>query len=386
MPLLTYILFRIFTFPLQFLPYKILHLLGKILGLAVYYIYPKYRKRALSNLALASDLHLTPEQIVSTAKKSLQSLAITALEYPRLSVEKNIHKLATCMSPEPAASMIKAGQGIIFFCGHQTNWEILFLEGTQRMPGVAIGRPINNHYLYQWILNLRQKFGGTIIPPKSAYKESFRALKQGKFVGIVGDQGMPDSGFSCPFLGREAYTSPLPALLSARTGCPIMVATTKRQFGRYTIHYSDPILPTDDPHVQMRQVLAIFEDSIKERPHEWLWIHNRWKQQQPGKIPKKFRHDAIAFIFPDIASAEASIPQIRTLYPREHVTAFVPSPFTSSEIEVKSFDELFVPDYRFKLLVDFTQNLQAQKHFSKLSALNIGSFNTPQEFFTHAGR
>ncbi len=148
MPLLSYILFRLFTFPLQYMPYKVLHVLGKILGLGVYYLYPKYRKRSLSNLALATDLYLTPEQIVSTAKKSLQNLAITALEYPRLSIEKNIQRIATCVNPEPAASIIKSGQGIIFFCGHQTNWELLFLEGTQRMPGVAIGRPINNHYLY----------------------------------------------------------------------------------------------------------------------------------------------------------------------------------------------------------------------------------------------
>ena len=208
MPLVSYILFRVLTFPLQFMPYKVLHSLGNVLGLAVYYLYPKYRKRSLSNLALATDLHLTPEQIVSTAKKSLQNLAITFLEYPRLSVEKNIQRVATCVNPEPAASIIKSGQGIIFFCGHQTNWELLFLEGTQRMPGVAIGRPIKNHYLYQWIMDLRQKFGGAIIPPKSAYKESFRALKQGKFVGIVGDQGMPDSGFSCPFLGRRRRLLP----------------------------------------------------------------------------------------------------------------------------------------------------------------------------------
>src|SRR5476651_947090 len=125
MSLLGYALFRFFTFPLQFLPYKVLHKLGSGLGLAVYYLYPKYRKRALSNLALATDLHLTPEQIVTTAKKSLQNLAITALEYPRLSVEKNIHRLATCQNPEPSASMIKSGQGVIFFCGHQANWEIL---------------------------------------------------------------------------------------------------------------------------------------------------------------------------------------------------------------------------------------------------------------------
>jgi ribosomal protein S12 len=59
----------------------------------------------------------------------------------------------------------------------------------------------------------------------------------------------------------------------------------------------------------------------------------------------------IAFIFKDNPSALASIAQIRLLYPNEQVTAFVPSPFTSSEVEVKSHDDLFAPDYRFKLLI-----------------------------------
>lgn len=390
MPFLNYLLFRFFTFPLQHLPYKILHRLGNVLGLLVYYLYPKYRKRALSNLALATDLHLSPEQIVATAKKSLQNLAITALEYPRLSREKNIHRLATCQNPEPAASIIKSGQGIIFFCGHQTNWEILFLEGTKRMPGVAIGRPIKNHYLYRWITALREKFGGTMFRPTDAYRQTFRALKQGKFVGIVGDQGMPDSGFSCPFLGREAWTSPLPALLSSRTGCPVMVATTKRELGKYTIHYSDPILPKEDPHEQMREILSVFEASIKERPHEWLWIHNRWKQQQPGKLSKKFRHDAVALIFPDDPEALLSLDEIRQLYPREHITAFVPAHLSSdAPVEIKHYqkpEDLFALDYRFKLIVDFTGNSKLQRHYAGLSALNVSSFTHPKEFLSHARR
>ncbi|MGH7198042.1 MAG: lysophospholipid acyltransferase family protein, partial [Candidatus Omnitrophota bacterium] len=388
--LLTYALFRFFTFPLQFLPYKILHRLGNALGLLVYYCYPKYRKRALSNLALATDLHLTPSQIVHTAKRSLQNLAITALEYPRLSIEKNIHRLATCENPETASEIIQSGQGVIFFCGHQTNWEILFLEGTKRMPGVAIGRPIKNDYLYRWIIALRQKFGGTIIRPTNAYKEAFRALKQGKFVGIVGDQGMPDSGFCSSFLGRKAWTSPLPALLSSRTGCPIIVATTRRELGKYFIHYSDPILPTENPHEQMQQVLAVFEATIKERPHEWLWIHNRWKQQLPGRLAKRFRHDAIAFIFPDDPDALSSLSEIRQLYPREQLTAFIPSPLTSdANVEVISYhklEDLLVRDYRFKLVVDFTGNKKLQRHFFNLSALKVASFTHPKEFLAHARR
>lgn len=385
---INYLLFRIFTFPLQFLPYSVLHKLGQSLGLAVYYCYPKYRKRTLSNLALATDLHLNPEQIVRLAKASIQSLAITALEYPKLQREKNISRIAVCENPEAAAALIQRGKGVIFFCGHQANWEILFLEGTQRMPGVAIGRPIANRPLYHWTLRLREKFGGEIIAPKDAYRASIKALKAGKFLGIVGDQGMPDSGFSCPFLGREAWTSPLPALLSKRTGCPIIVASIRRENNQYIIHYSDPIEPQDDIESQMRKVLALFEESIKARPHEWLWIHNKWKQQLPGRLKKPFRHDAIALILGKDAEALEWLPKLRQLYPREQITAFIPEGYKAASccevIYYRAVSDLLVSDYRFKLVIDFTKTPCLAAHYKRLSALNIFEFSHPKELIEHA--
>jgi KDO2-lipid IV(A) lauroyltransferase len=378
---INYLLFRVFTFPLQFLPYSVLHKLGKALGLLVYYGYPKYRKRALSNLALATDLHLTPPQIIELAKSSMQNLAISSLEYPRLYREKCISHIACCENPDYAASLLRQGQGVIFFCGHQANWEILFLEGTSRMPGVAIGRPIKNKLLYDWTLRLREKFGGTIVPPKDAYRASVKALKTGKFLGIVGDQGMPNSGFSSPFLGRSAWTSPLPALLSKRTGCPIIVATIRREHGSYVIHYSDPIPPQESVEEQMTQVLDLFQKSIKKRPQEWLWVHNKWKQQLPGRLKKPFRHDSVAFIFGDDPAFLEWIPQLRELYPQEQMTAFVPEHTTiSAPCEIKTYsDNPFKTDYRFKLVINFTRH-----NFKCPTALNTFQFSHPKEMIAHA--
>ncbi len=378
-----YSCFRFFTFPLQFLPYPLLNKLGKALGLLIYYGYPKYRKRSLSNLALATDLHLTPEQIVSLAKASLQNLAIAVLEYPRLYREKNISKIASCENPDYAASLISQGKGIIFFCGHQTNWELLFLEGTSRMPGVAIGRPINNKPLYNWTLRLREKFGGKIIMPRDAYRASVKALKEGKFLGIVGDQGMPDSGFSSPFLGRDAWTSPLPALLSKRTGCPIIVATIRRENGKYIIHYSDPIEFAGDITDQMTKVLDLFQESIKARPHEWLWIHNKWKQQLPGRLKKPFRQDSVALIFGSDPEPLQWLPKLRELYPKEQLTAFVPEgTHITAPCEVKTYSSNpFENDYRFKLVVDFSH---AAKTFKSPTAFSTFQFSHPKELIEHA--
>ncbi len=382
---ISYLLFRCFTLPFSFLPYPTLHTLGRCLGWLIFHGYPKYRKRALSNLALATTLNLSPKQIKKLALAAIQSKSITALEYPRLSREKNIHSIVSCENPEVADQIMKSGKSIIFFCGHQANWELLFLEGSFRMPGVAIGRPIKNRYLYRWVLSIREKFGGKIIEPKNAYREGMRALKQGQFVGIVGDQGMPDSGFSAPFLGRQAWTSPLPAMLSKRSGCPIIVATIRREEGKYKIHYSDPIWPKQDEghDHQMEQVLDLFQESIRKRPHEWLWTHNKWKQQPPGRLKKQLRHDSIAFIFKTDPTPYLS--QIQELYPREHITLFTPFP-CKAPFEVKTPDHLLDLDFRFKLIVDFTDNKRAQNHFKKLSALHVSRFKTPEEFLSYARR
>ena len=388
MSYLNYLLFRLFTFPLQFLPYPALHALGKILGRLLYTAYPKYRKRALSNLALATSLNLTSDEIPLLAKKSLENLAITVLEYPRLFRESDISRIASCENPETAATVLQQGKGVIFFVGHQANWEVLFLEGTSRMPGVAIGRPIANKKLYNWTLKLREKFGGTIIEPRGAYRGGVKALKEGKFIGIVGDQGMPDSNFSSPFLGREAWTSPLPALLSKRTGCPIIVATIRREGCKYRIRYSDPIEPREDIEEQMQEVLSLFEKSICAKPHEWLWIHNKWKQQKPGILKKQFRHDAVALIFGSNPKHVTWLAKIRELYPREQLTAFVPEGLSVDSVcELKTYTdekEILVTDYRFKLVIDFTHNKRILHHFKKLSAFTALSFSHPEEFIHHA--
>ena len=69
------------------------------------------------------------------------------------------------------------------------------------MKGLAIGKPIKNKYLYERVKSIREKNGGKITVPKSALKHGLKALRRGVFLGILGDQGMPSSDFSLPFLG-----------------------------------------------------------------------------------------------------------------------------------------------------------------------------------------
>ena len=383
-----YYLIRSLTFPTSLFPYRTIHRIGRLLGLFAFYLIRDYRKRALSNLALANDLHLQPKEIKKVAIESFQNLAINCLEYPKLAREKDFSRVIQCENPEKANRIYSQGKGIIFFCGHQSNWEVLFLDGNTRMRGIAIGKPIKNKKLYQWVLSIREKNGGKIITPGNALKEGLRNLRKGIFMGIVGDQGMPESDYSFPFLGRRAWTTTAPALLAYKTQSPIIVATTKRVKEGYRIHYSDPIWPDPGTCLEkevprlMEYSLTLLQQSIQNSPGEWLWQHNRWKQQTPHNLFKRFRKDCICIILPKEEDLFHLIyPHLTTLkeiYSKDFLFLIVPEKFaekkwfaTDGILTYSEYPETLLEDYRFKLVFNFTPFSSIKKHYLRLSAFEV---------------
>lgn len=375
--MISYCAIRLATFPFQWLPFSWIHRMGGALGYILYYGSARYRKRVLSNLALAQDLKLNNQEIVKIAKQTFQNLVITALEYSKIA-KSNLSEV-TCLNPETADKLHEQGQGIIFFCAHQANWELLFLEGTKRMKGVAIGKGIDNERLYNWIIKIRERFGGKIISNHDALREGAAALKSGQFLGIVGEQGMPTSSYSTPFLGRVAKFSPAPALLAYRTSSPIVFASIHRRLGKYSIHYSDPIWPDQTQPLKqevqrlMGQTLSLVQESIKKTPSQWLWQHNCWKQQTPKTLIRRFRHDCICII---IDRELEGISTFREIYPTEFLVVICPETITPNIqadeiIHYRNIAETLRDDYRFKLVFNFTAYKQIKRHYLQRSANEV---------------
>jgi len=390
----TYYLICAITYPCRFMPYSWLHRLGKGLGTFAFYFMREYRKRALSNLALANDLALSQKELIRYAKKSFQNLAINCLEYQKFAFETDFARVIHCENPEKANEIYRQGRGIIFFCGHQSNWEALFLDGTTRMKGIAIGKSIKNKRLYNWVISIREKNGGKIIAPRNAVKEGTRALRKGVFLGIVGDQGMPDSGYSFPFLGRRAWTSTAPALLAYRTNSPIIFAATRRVRGGYRIRYSDPIWPNlaqplDQEVIRMMdQALTLLQESIKRSPGEWLWQHNRWKQQTTHNLYKRFRQDCICIILPEAGFPLllSHLPTLKLIYPLAFLFLLVPHQYrhiplieADETLYYRTLDQTLLNDLRFKLIFNFTDYKPIHTHYKRLSAFEVLNLATLKE-------
>ncbi len=96
------------------------------------------------------------------------------------------------------------------------------------------------------------------------------------------DQKLND-GIAVPFFGRDAMTAPALAQLALRFRCPVVPARVERLGGaRFRLTIYPPMgLPDSGDHdadvsETMRRVNAHFEDWIRARPEQWLWLHRRW--------------------------------------------------------------------------------------------------------------
>jgi KDO2-lipid IV(A) lauroyltransferase len=107
-------------------------------------------------------------------------------------------------------------------------------------------------------------------------------LNAGRHFGLLIDQKMND-GISVPFFGRDAMTAPAMAQFAVRDGTPLLPVRCERLEGaRFRLTFYPPLeaVVTGDRQrdvaATMAKANALLEAWIRERPEQWLWIHNRW--------------------------------------------------------------------------------------------------------------
>ena len=180
------------------------------------------------------------------------------------------------------------GVGGICVSGHIGNWEITSLGATQRgLPLVHVYRAANNPWVDRLIERCREPIGGRHYPKSSrGARNLLAALKAGEHLAMLVDQKY-NEGIAVPFFGRDAMTAPALADLALRFGVPVVPARVERLGGaRFRLTVFPPLdLPDtgdhdDDVRTIMVRINAMFEDWIRDRPDQWLWLHRRWPKHR----------------------------------------------------------------------------------------------------------
>jgi KDO2-lipid IV(A) lauroyltransferase len=285
---LEFIVFKFFVLLARLLPFKIVQRLGKLFGIFMFNFIPYRKKVALENLK-KSFPEKSDEEIRRILKLAYVNLGITFFEFMGFANLKisDFDGFAKLENFDVVVEALKKGKGLILMSGHFGNWELGAIA-----TGIKIGKPLNvivkkqrNKFVDREINKWRCWFGNKVIPMEKAFRESLRILSEGGIVALLADQSAPKEGLYVNFLGRPASTFTGPAIMSIRTGAPIVMgfAIREENYGYRIVFEKIDFTPSeneDENIIKLTQLhTSMLEKYIRLYPDHWLWFHRRWKHQ-----------------------------------------------------------------------------------------------------------
>ena len=250
----------------------------------------------------------TPAQVRATARASYRHLGRVSVEAAMLSGEEPetvFDRFEPCADWPVVESAMAEGKGACFVTGHFGNWELAGAYVSTRLMRVGSGMdaiarrqaiPLFDAYLYR----TRRRLGIIAVHDSEAVRHTPRALKAGRTVGFVMDQGVAGLASTfVPFFGKLAKTPRGPAVFALRLGAPVIYAAAIRQpSGKYLLRLERvPVTPTGDREFDVDTIVASYtatlERSVRETPEQYFWQHRRWKHvPPPGTVWPPVRHGA----------------------------------------------------------------------------------------------
>jgi len=262
--------------------------LGGWIGRNIFPLLPPDRI-ARANLALAF-----PEK--SQDERNEDNLGRVVGEYPhlgRFSPKGEDPRIGYSLAPGVSLESLK-GRPLMFLSGHFANWEMMPILAQQLgFDAATVVRPPNNPYVADWVARQRCINGpATLIAKHNAVRSMFAQLRGDKSLCMLVDQKLRE-GIGVPFFGRDAMTTPAPAVLALKTGAHIVIAANRRLPGARFHVTVFPMLDFAPSGDEDRDTLALtaaitakIEEVVREDPGQWLWIHNRWPTERDIALTK----------------------------------------------------------------------------------------------------
>jgi KDO2-lipid IV(A) lauroyltransferase len=174
---------------------------------------------------------------------------------------------------------LAAGRGAFLLAAHYGSWDLLgpCTNRDLEVPATTIVKIPAQPAVAALMEEVRLAMTMELLPPRGCMPEVYRQLEEGRLLVFLLDQ-RHNKGIPVPFFGRPAWTSPALASAAARTGLPVFTLHYFREgVGRHRVEFGPPLALTGQIEEDTRRFQCFYESRIRERPHNWLWLHNRWK-------------------------------------------------------------------------------------------------------------
>ena len=255
------------------------------------------RRRVVERQIAAAFPDLSSEQVADLARRSYEHLGRSAIEtalLPGLG-QAGVLRLVSEVENWDAVERAKsAGKGIIIVSGHLGNWELAAAYLAARgVPLDVIVRKMGNPLFDRYLNQTREQLGVNVVYDAQAVRQTPRALRQGRAVGFVADQGVRGLASTfVPFFGRPAKTPRGAGVFALRFGSPVIFITALRKpDGSYLVGFEEiPVVETGDREQDVDAVVLRFtqvlEKWVRRAPEQYFWQHRRWRRQPPNTPPE----------------------------------------------------------------------------------------------------
>jgi len=268
---------------------------GRRLGDMMSVLVRSRRRLVLSNLELAYGNALSPprrRRLMHQVFRHFGATLVETLLLPRM-VEEGLERLVCHEGWDHLVRALGQGKGVLAFTAHFGNWEMTALSlGARGVPVDAVGRPPSDPELARRLDLARRLTGNRTISKRNAARPILKSLRDGRVVGLVIDQNVvANRGVFVDFFGRPASTTPALAVFALKTGAPVIPIFDHAEGGRHRVVIGPPleIHPTGNTERDVLTITAaataIIEEVVRAHPHQWLWMHNRWRSRPPEEKP-----------------------------------------------------------------------------------------------------
>lgn len=287
-----YSLFMTLNVVARALPRRLTLKLGAALGACTPYLLPKRRQIAYDNLRRAFPEKSEAEirSIMARMFRHLGKIAFEMLLVDTFKAGRDLERFFDVHGLEHLREAYALNRGVIILTGHLGFWEVgTFFFGALGFPADFVAKQIRNPYISRHFEKLREAGGGRVLDARKGARKIVRSLAEKRVVCILLDQHTsPKTSVKVDFFGRPAYTTPIITQIAMKYDVPIVpVFNYRTEDDRYQVYFEPALRLPNDPSPetiveQTALLTAHIEAAIRKAPHQWFWVHRRWRDK-PGK-------------------------------------------------------------------------------------------------------
>ncbi len=256
-----------------------------------------HRRNGKSIQRLRKNLHqvrpqldeMELETLVAKSMSSYMRYWCDTFRIQEWSTER-IRKTVTTTNENLLLDPMKHGRGVVVALPHSGNWDHAGAYFCSLgIPLVTVAERLKPEALFQKFLRHREAMGFEVLSLDSrSFITLVKRAKEKRLIALVADRDLSQSGIDVNFFGQNARMPAGPALLSVKTGIPLIVAhVSYTQTGIHIDFHAVEVPLEGSEQVRIEEIVQttadLFAQGIAQHPEDWHMLQRIWVDARAEK-------------------------------------------------------------------------------------------------------